>query len=482
MPLQDPSQTFFTRFEQSLDRADLLDHLRDGLIGEGLELPGPNGPRPLIYADYVASGRALRQIEEAILTDVLPWYSNAHTEASACGRAMNRLRAEARRIVARDCGADDRHAVIFTGAGATAGLSRLGPLFGLDRMVQQGRRPLVLIGPYEHHSNILPWRESGAEVIEIPEAPGGGPAQDALKAALLAAGERPVIGAFSAASNVTGIVADVAAITRLLKSHGAISIWDYAAAAPYLPIDMGLGMDAVALSPHKFIGGPGASGVLILRKDAVARETPTVAGGGTVRFVSPQGHDYAPDVATREEAGTPNVIGDIRAALCFVVKRAIGQARMSERLEAMRQRALRRWSRVQGLELLGADGARDVLPVFSFRITGADGAPLHPQLVTRVLSDHFGIQARGGCACAGPYAHRLLGIDADHSARLREAILRGQEIQKPGWTRLAFSVLMSDAKAEAIIGAVEEIAQRPGAFTQGYRVDQQTARFTPEAA
>ncbi|MFN3954380.1 MAG: aminotransferase class V-fold PLP-dependent enzyme [Pararhodobacter sp.] len=482
MPSQDPHETFFTRFAQSLNRTDLLDHLCEGLIGEGLELPGPNGPRSLVYADYVASGRALRQIEEAILADVLPYYSNAHTEASACGRSMNRLRAEARRIVARDCGADDRHAVVFAGAGATAGLSRLGALFGLDRMVHEGRRPQVLIGPYEHHSNILPWRESGAEVIEIPEATGGGIAQDALQAALLAAGERPVIGAFSAASNVTGIMADVAGVTRLLKSHGAISIWDFAAAAPYLPIDMGLGMDAIALSPHKFIGGPGASGVLIVRKEAVVRETPTAAGGGTVRFVSPHGHDYTPDVAAREEAGTPNVIGDIRAALCFVVKRAIGQERMSARLEALRQRARSRWSTVRGLELLGVDRADDVLPVFSFRITGADGLPLHPQLVTRVLSDHFGIQARGGCACAGPYAHRLLGIDADHSDRLREAILRGQETEKPGWTRLAFSVLMSDAKAETIIDAVEQIARRPGEFTQGYRVDHRTARFTPEAA
>ncbi|MDR9485456.1 MAG: aminotransferase class V-fold PLP-dependent enzyme [Sediminimonas sp.] len=482
LPCHPSEYSFFSRFSRSLERPDVIDHLRDGVIGEGLEIPGPDGPRPLIYADYVASGRALHQVEDAITAEVLPYYSNAHTEASHCGRVMNRMRAEARRLIAGACGADDPHAVIFTGSGATAGLSRLAPLLGVDRMVQTGQRPRVLIGPYEHHSNILPWRESGADVVEIPEAHEGGPNRAALEQALVDAGTRPVVGAFSAVSNVTGIVTDVAAITKLLKAHGALSVWDYAAAAPYLPVDMGLGMDAIALSPHKFIGGPGASGVLIVRRDAVARETPTLPGGGTVRFVSPWGHDYSHDVTTREEAGTPNVIGDIRAALCFAVKEAIGQDQMTARLHALRRRALQVWQATPGLHILCNEHASDVLPVFSFRITGPDGALVHPQLVTRILSDHFGIQARGGCACAGPYAHHLLGLGRVQSDRLRTAILAGHEIDKPGWTRLAFSVLMSDAKADTIIRAVDEIARTPGAFTRDYRVDTRTARFTPEAA
>lgn len=477
-----PDQTFLARFARSLGGPDAIERLRDGLIGEGLEIPGAGGPQPLIYADYVASGRALRQVEDAIAAEVLPVYSNAHTEASYCGRAMNRLRSEARRIVAEACGADDRHAVIFAGSGATAALNRLCALLGLDRMVRTGQAPRVLIGPYEHHSNILPWRDCGAEVVEIPEAPAGGPDLAALERALAASGGRPVLGAFSAASNVTGIVTDVAAVTALLKAHGALSLWDYAAAAPYLPVDMGLGMDAVVLSPHKFIGGPGASGVLIVRRDAVARETPTLPGGGTVRFVSPWGHDYSPDVTAREEAGTPNVIGDIRAALCFLVKDAIGQDRMTARLERLRRRALAVWSTTPGLHLMSDAQAGHVLPIFSFQVRRADGSPVHPQLVTRILSDHFGIQARGGCACAGPYAHRLLGLDRARSDGLREAILDGQEIEKPGWTRLAFSVLMTDAKADTIIRAVARVARDPDAFAGGYIADRRTARFSPEAA
>lgn len=470
----------FAHFADTLRGSDMLESLRDGLIGEGIPCPGPSGPHPLIYADYVASGRALRQIEDLMMTEVLPLYSNAHTEASWCGRAMNRLRAQARAIVATHCGATPEHAVIFAGSGATAGLTRLVGLLGVEDMVRAGQRPVVLIGPYEHHSNILPWRESGAEVIEIPEAATGGPDPVQLQARLTAAAGRPVIGAFSAASNVTGIVSDVKGITRILKAQGAISVWDYAGAAPYLPIDMGIGMDAVVLSPHKFIGGPGASGLLILRRDAVTRARPTAPGGGTVRYVSPWGHDYAQDVAVREEAGTPNVLGDIRAALCYLVKDAIGPETMEQRLGDLGRRARAAWADTPGLHILGTPEAQHRLPIFSFQILDPAGRVVHPQLVTRILSDHFGIQARGGCACAGPYAHRLLELDQARSDTLRDAILGGEEMQKPGWTRLAFSVLMDDAKADRIISAVNRVATDPSAFGAGYRGDSRTARFIPQ--
>ena len=472
---------FFERLRASLTRGDPIIALRRGLIGEGMPVPGPNGPNPLVYADYVASGRALRSIENLITDEVLPVYSNAHTEASFCGRRINWLRAEARRIVGACCGAGDDNAVIFAGSGATAGLTKLVGLLGVEAQMAEGRRPLVLIGPYEHHSNILPWRESGAEVVEIPEAPRGGPDLDILEASLFAAEGRPVVGAFSAASNVTGIVSDVRAITRRLKAHGALAVWDYAGGGPYLPIDMGDGMDAVVISPHKFVGGPGASGVLILCRNAVARRRPTAPGGGTVRFVSPWGQDYAEDVVAREEAGTPNVLGDIRAALAFIAKDVVGIERMAERLDAHRSRARAAWTGAPGLTLLGLPAA-PALPIFSFLVRDAEGRIVHPQLVCRILSDRFGIQARGGCACAGPYAHRLLALDRDRSISLREAILSGREIDKPGWTRVSFSALMDDAKADLIIDAVLRIARDPAAYTAGYTADAGTARFMPAAA
>ncbi|MEJ2029402.1 MAG: aminotransferase class V-fold PLP-dependent enzyme [Maritimibacter sp.] len=475
----------FDRFKASLDRADLIENLRNGVIGEGLEVPGPNGSHPLIYADYVASGRALRQIEDFMVEEILPIYANSHTEASFCGQMMTRLRRQARQIILESCGGNDEYDVIFTGSGATAGLNRLVGLLGVDAGGQGAQPPLVLIGPYEHHSNILPWRESGAQIIEIPEAATGGPDMGTLEAVLTEHKGRRIVGAFSAMSNVTGIVTDVKMVTRLLKAHGAISVWDYAGGAPYLPIDVAgdaeARIDAVALSPHKFIGGPGASGVLILRRDAVARAKPTLPGGGTVRFVSPWAHDYSGDVVAREEAGTPNVVGDLRAALCFIVKDAIGQDYMTTRLEELRQRAEAAWADIPGLQILGLEHEHRI-PIFSFTVTAPDGERIHQQLVTRMLSDLHGVQARGGCACAGPYAHRLLGIDQTHSEALRADILGGNEIEKPGWTRLGFSVLMTDAKADRIIEAVKDVARSSREERAIYRVDTKTARFSTAAA
>jgi len=478
-----PTATPIADFAVSLQGDDLIARLREGGIGEGAPVPGPFGVHKLIYADYVASGRALRQIEEFMLTQILPYYANSHTEASFCGGYMTRARRAARAEIARICGADAGFATVFTGAGATAGLNRIVHLFGVPEAVAAGERPVVVIGPYEHHSNILPWRESGAEVIEIDEAAQGGPCLVHLARVLEGIGaDRLKIGAFSAASNVTGIVTDPDAVTAVLKAHGALAVWDYAGAGPYLEIDMRAGTafekDAVVVSAHKFLGGPGASGVMIVRKAATCRVKPVQAGGGTVRFVSPWGHDYSEDLATREEAGTPNVVGDIRAGLCFLVKEAIGQAFMDARHAEVRARALAVWSRNGNIRIVGNMDAARALPIFSFQVRDARrGGWVHQQLFTRLLSDQYGIQARGGCACAGPYAHRLLGIEEAESASIRAAILGGEEILKPGWTRLNFSVLMDDVKVDAVIAAVDELARDPHGAMDRYECDTSTARF-----
>ncbi|MCT8159699.1 aminotransferase class V-fold PLP-dependent enzyme [Pseudoruegeria sp. SHC-113] len=472
-----------SQFHHSLKTPALLGELRAGLIGEGAMIPGLHGDVPLVYADYVASGRALRQVEDFIASSVLPYYANSHTEASYCGGYMTRLRREARAEIARITGAGEDCAVIFAGAGATAGLNRLVSLFG----IAQARKPVVFIGPYEHHSNILPWRESGAQVVEIPEcAETGGPDLAALEEALKAHGDADLrIGAFSAASNVTGIITDPDPVTRLLKAHGAKAVWDYAGAGPYLPITMGTGSDAakdaVVVSPHKFPGGPGASGVLILRKAAVARNAPSWPGGGTVSFVSPWGHEYSRDLATREEAGTPNVIGDIRAALAFLVKEAVGEDVIAERECAHNAAALAGWQSNPRLSLLGA-GHPHRLPIYSFLVRDREGNPVHQQLFTRMLSDVYGIQARGGCACAGPYAHRLLGIDRAASEALFSDLQAGRELRKPGWVRLNFSYLMSEETARYVIDSVNALTERCADLAPLYAADPSTARFKPARA
>lgn len=470
-------------FANELRRGDTLENVRAGVIGEGATIPGANGPVSLVYADYTASGRALRQVEHFIADHVLPFYSNSHTEASFCGAFMNRLRQAARAEIARICGVDDDYAVIFTGSGATAGINRLVHLL-LSEAEPRGQRPLVLLGPYEHHSNILPWRESGAEVVELPEAACGGVDLGALEAALLGAAgqDRRVVASLSAASNVTGITSDVAQATLMIKRHGALAVWDFAGGGPYLEVDAkaGGGLDAIVLSPHKFVGGPAASGVLIVRKQAIATTKPSLPGGGTVAFVSPWSHRYLDDVVAREEAGTPNLIGDIRAALAFLVKEAIGVDFIRQRCQALRVRAVNAWRCNERIDLLGIE-ADNALPIFSFRIRDLASGFVHHQLVTRMLSDQFGIQARGGCACAGPYAHRLLGLTQKRSDALDQRLAEGDELQKPGWVRLNLSYLMDDKKADFIIEAVSELARDATVLALGYEVDVSTARFRRSA-
>lgn len=458
----------FARFRATLPTDPAA--LHDGLIGHGIPVDGPFGRHPLIYADYVASGRALWQIEGFVMNHVLPWYANSHTEASACGGAMTRMRRAARAEILRCLNGSADHAVIFAGAGATAGINRLVHLLAAG----PGRR--VILGPYEHHSNILPWRESGAEIVELPEAPGGGPCPGALAKAL----QPGAIVALSACSNVTGIGCDVARLTAQVNAARAQVVWDYAGGAPYLPIDLSLGMAAVVLSPHKFVGGPGASGLLVVRRDAVRADRPSLPGGGTVRFVSPYGHDYAEAVESREEGGTPNVVGDIRAALVLSLKDAVGQAV----IDAAHARwwALAR-ARLAGHPLVDLLGNTDCprVPILSFRIRDGRGGFVHQQLATRMLSDLHGVQARGGCACAGPYVHRLLGLDRAASDRLRAAILSGAEVEKPGFVRLNLCWLAPETEVRFILDAVEDVAARAPALAARYACDESRAIFSPAA-
>ncbi|WDR01565.1 aminotransferase class V-fold PLP-dependent enzyme [Devosia algicola] len=295
----------------------------------------PFGPRPLIYADYTASGRQLDLIEDAIRTHVAPSYANTHSEAAYGGRRTGALREAARQAVRQCVGASSAHAVIFAGAGATAGVNKLVSVLGLslpcDRalrdilltQIKQSERPVVLVGPYEHHSNELPWRESLAEVVRIPLAANGQPCHDAIATALEKYQGRPkLIGAFSAASNVTGIKTDARVLAKLLHRFNALCVIDYAAGAPYMPIDMAPShagandhIDAIVLSPHKFVGGPGASGLLVADRSMFCIERPSAPGGGTVSFVTPDQHAYLNNIEAREEAGTPAIIGDIRAGM-----------------------------------------------------------------------------------------------------------------------------------------------------------------------
>jgi selenocysteine lyase/cysteine desulfurase len=341
---------------------------------------------------------------------------------------------------------------------------------------------VVFVGPFEHHSNELPWRESIAEVVVVPEDADGHIDQAHLARQLARYADRPLrIGSFSAASNVTGVLSDTDAIAALLHAHGALSFWDYAAAGPYVPIRMresapgrGDGKDALFLSPHKFPGGPQTPGVLVVRRDLVRNRVPTQPGGGTVLFVDPSGHRYLDDPVAREEGGTPAIVESIRAGLVFALKQAVGTDVIQAREEQLWGEAARRWAANPAIDILGNPRARR-LSIVSFRLRAAHSDLfLHHNFVVAVLSDLFGIQARGGCSCAGPYGHRLLAIDAQRSRAFEDEISLGCEGIKPGWTRVNFNYFITDTVRDYLIDAVDLLARQGHRLLPHYRFDPAT--------
>ncbi len=455
---------------------DLIQTIRSSVIGDSEVIVGAFGPRRVTYADYTASGRALTFIEDFIRGAVLPLYANTHTETSGTGLQTTRFREEARDLIRGAFGASEEHAVIFAGSGSTGAIDKLIAIlglriprgldetYGLSRQVPEQDRPVVFIGPYEHHSNELPWRESIADVVVIGEDANGSIDQHHLERELMHFAARPLkIGSFSAASNVTGIVSDTAAVAALLHEHGAVSFWDCAAAAPYVGIAMGsVGdgpayKDAIFISPHKLIGGPGTPGILIVRKELLSNAVPSVPGGGTVAYVNSSEHRYLDDHEQREEGGTPDIVGSIRAGLVFQLKEAVGVEEIERREDSFIRRAIAAWDAAPNIEVLGNHECRR-LSIVSFVIRHGDRY-LHHNFVVALLNDLFGIQSRGGCSCAGPYGHRLLGIDIETSHEFEREITGGCEGIKPGWIRINFNYFISDAVFHFIIQAVQMVAE-----------------------
>jgi selenocysteine lyase/cysteine desulfurase len=428
------------------------------------------------YADYTASGRALSFIEDFIREQVLPRYANTHTESSGTGLQTTRLREDARAIIRNAVGGDEETVVIFTGSGSTAAIDKLIGILGLripsgleDRyrlsdQIPLDDRPVVFIGPFEHHSNELPWRESIADVVVISQDVDGHIDTTQLKEELNRYSNRPLkIGSFSAASNVTGILSDTNGISELLHEHNALSFWDVAAAAPYIDIRMHGGnpvayKDAIFLSPHKFIGGPSTPGVLVVRRELLRNRVPHVPGGGTVSYVNPSEHRYLTDATQREEGGTPAIVDSIRAGLIFQLKEAVGLDVIRAHEEDYLRRAVRSWQQEPAIEILGnLDSER--LSIVSFVVRAPSGRYLHHNFVVAVLNDLFGIQSRGGCSCAGPYGHRLLGIDINRSHEFEREIAHGCEGIKPGWIRVNFNYFISEPVFNYVVDAVRLVAR-----------------------
>jgi selenocysteine lyase/cysteine desulfurase len=457
--------------------------LRRAEAGRRTFVATPFGRRLLTYADQTATGRSLAFVEAA-LDGVRPLYANTHTAISTTGRVMTRLREASRAAVAAAVHAGPDDVVLFTGSGATAAVNKLVGLLGLrideplerryrlSAHIPAGERPVVLVSPYEHHSNELPWLESVAEVVEVALSPDGRLDLGDLDRKARAFSGRPLkVGAFSAASNVTGALTEVGAVARVLHAHGFLACADYAAAGPYVPIDMHPAepaerLDALFVSTHKFLGGSEGSGVLVAHRDLFRSRVPERPGGGTVDYVAAFERlsvDYTSHLAEREEGGTPDILGDLRAGLAFQVKQAAGPERILAHDLALGAWAVERLSRHPRLRLYGPAGPR--LPILSFNVEG-----LHHDLASVLLDHLFGIQNRAGCGCAGPYGHKLLGVGAARSALHRQAIATGTLALKPGWVRLSLPWHATPDEVEFLLSAVEFLADHGEAFVPLYRL------------
>ncbi len=472
------------------------EYLRKHLIGADAPFCTPFGPRLMTYCDYTASGRTLTFVEKYLMR-LQRHYANTHTEDDMSGRSMTRLLHDAEKTIKRLVGAGPDDCLIATGTGATGAITRLQQILGIylppatrqrienlcetDLKTLQESLPVVFIGPYEHHSNEISWRDGLCEVVEVELDEHGHIDLNHLQLLLTDPryARRQKIGSFSAASNVTGLKSPVHAIAALLHKHDALAFFDYAASAPYVPINMNPAdatvehntrLDAIFISPHKFIGGPGSSGILVFNNRLYDRRLPpTVSGGGTVSYVAQHDHDFIDDIEEREKAGTPGVLQVLRAALSFEIKDRIGTDRIEAIEHRWLKRAFARWQANPRIEILGDPDPAQRVAIVSFNLRTANGKYLHPRFVTVLLNDLFGIQSRAGCSCAGPYGHRLLHIDENTSNTFRSLIRKGYEGIKPGWCRLGFHYAMDEAEVDFVIDAVEFIAEHGEDFLPWYK-------------
>ena len=477
---------------------ELVAKIRDSVIGDGQLIETSFGQKPLIYADYTASGRSLDFIEQFITNRVLPFYANTHTETSFTGAQSTAFREEARQSIKQAVNAVEDDQLIFCGSGATAAINKLIDILDLrlpvnlnERhkfldLVPVASRPVIFIGPYEHHSNEIPWRESIADVVVIPLTQSGQLDTKVLQAKLIEFADRPLkIGSFSAASNVTGLKTDVDEVAALLHQYDALSFWDYAAAAPYVSIDMNplnsaCSKDAVFLSPHKFVGGPGTPGVLIVKKKLLKNSVPASPGGGTVLYVTPVDHQFIADHERREEGGTPAIVESVRAGLVFKLQQAVGTD-LIESLEAsFKERALAQWKLNKNIEVLG-DSSQESLSIFSLRIKHEE-ADLHYGFVVALLNDLFGIQARGGCSCAGPYGHELLGMDLNYSRKLEKELNKGHMVMRPGWVRLNFNYFINEETFDYLLNAIEYVSELGWKLLPFYEIDSDSGTWRYQGA
>jgi selenocysteine lyase/cysteine desulfurase len=482
-----------------------MEEIRKNIIGSALVFDTPFGERHLLYADYTASGRGLKMIEKKI-TEIMRSYANTHTEDDYTGKYLTKLLHAAEKKLKDLVNAGERGKIIATGSGATGALKKLQEIIGVyippatrDRIYTtikktcreknniiariEENKPVVFIGPYEHHTNELMWREAYCDVVVVNfdrnKMLDLQDLENKLKDKRYA--DRIKIGSFSAGSNITGIRTQVYDVARICHIYGALVFFDFAAVAPYVDINMNRDeesyFDAIFFSPHKFLGGPGTSGILIFNEKIYRKDLPpTTAGGGTVIYVGFSGHDFSRDIETREKAGTPPILQTIKAALVLDMKNKIGIDSIEEIEKGYTEFFIDELTKIKNVLPIGEIAAARRVSIVSFNIKHKDRI-LHPKFVTKLMNDLFGIQSRAGCSCAGPYGHILLEIDDHTSDQFRRLILKGYEGLKPGWVRVNIHYTLSQKDIEFMLKAIEFIAKYGHLFLKRYSLKMETGEW-----
>tara|TARA_R110002050_G_scaffold261556_1_gene401634 strand:- start:119257 stop:120741 length:1485 start_codon:yes stop_codon:yes gene_type:complete len=451
---------------------------RENIVGIDEYFESPYGNKKIIYADWTASGRLYRPIEEKLLNNIGPFVANTHTETSITGSTMTLAYHKARNIIKKHVNASKDDILITVGTGMTGAINKFQRILGLKlnenlknyTQVPEDKRPIIFVSHMEHHSNQTSWLETIARVKVIPSNEEGLPCIESLKKLLEEYNEVPIkIAAITGCSNVTGIRTNYHQIAKIMHQNYGLCFVDLACSAPYVninmhPVDEEAYLDAITFSPHKFLGGPGTSGVLVFNKKLYKNLVPDNPGGGTVNYTNPWGdHDYIDDIETREDGGTPGFLQAIKIALSIQLKEEMGIHNILEREHELIEIIFSSLSKIDNLKILAPEH-KNRLGVFSFYIEG-----VHFNLVVKLLNDRYGIQTRGGCSCAGTYGHYLLHVNQLTSKAIKKKILEGCLMERPGWIRMSIHPTMTNAEVKFICEAIEAISKNHKDWKKDYK-------------
>ncbi len=459
---------------------------RDNIIGINQEFDSPYGRKKIVYGDWIASGRLYKPIEDKISNTIGPFIGNTHSETSETGIRMTHAYHRSHELIKQHVNAGPKDVIITAGAGMTAVINKFQRILGLKycgkiagkSCIAERDRPVVFITHMEHHSNQTSWYETNADVVVVEPGDGVLVEPENLRKALEEYKDRPFkIGSFTACSNVTGVRTPFTKLARIMHEFGGVCFIDFAASAPYDEINMHPEdplekLDAILFSPHKFLGGPGSSGVLIFDVSMYKNEVPDAPGGGTVDWTNRWGkYKYVDDIEAREDGGTPGFLQSIKTALCFDLKDQMGIENIKNREEELLELAFKGLDEIPELKIL-ADNVRDRLGVISFYVE-----KIHYNLFVQILNDKYGIQTRGGCACAGTYGHFLLEVSYEKSQEITDKISHGDLSEKPGWVRWSLHPTMTNDEVELMITALKDIIENIEVYKKDYTYDNRTNVF-----